>query len=400
MEWEIEKELSLLDLDEDVFYRSFQTLSKGEQTKVLLAAMFLKENAFLLIDEPTNHLDMEGRQKLSNYLRKKKGFVLISHDRSFLDNCVDHILSINKTNIEIQKGTFSSWWNNKELRDAFEIAEDEKLKKDIGRLSASAKRTSSWSDHVENSKYSNTNSGSKIDRGYVGHKAAKMMKRAKSIETRKLNLLEEKSKLRKNIETSEDLALFPIQFHDRKLVELVDLSILYDDKIICDGINLTIEQGDRIALRGKNGCGKSSLLKLINNENIMYQGTVRKNNHLTISYVSQDTSGLYGSLSEFASLHRIEENLLKSMLRKLDFSREQFDKKLEDFSGGQKKKVLIAKSLCEKAHLYLWDEPLNFVDVISRMQLENLLIEHQPTILFVEHDHAFCENVATKVFQF
>ena len=90
---------------------------------------------------------------------------------------------------------------------------------------------------------------------------------------------------------------------------------------------------------------------------------------------------------------------MKAMLRKLDFPREQFEKNMEDFSGGQKKKVLLAKSLCEPAHLYIWDEPLNYIDVISRMQIEKLLIEHELTILFVEHDKVFCENVATKTIQ-
>lgn len=397
MDWEIVKELSLLDMDCDALYRQFYTLSKGEQTKALLAAMFLKENSFLLIDEPTNHLDTEARQKLSNYLKKKKGFILISHDRSFLDNCVDHILSINKTNIEIQKGNFSSWWRNKELQDGFELAENEKLKKDISRLSSSAKRSSTWSDSVESSKHGTTNSGSKLDKGYVGHKAAKMMKRAKSIEARQKNMIEEKSKLLKNIESNESLKIVPLTFHDKKLVELIDVAIKYDDRIVCEGVSFTIEQGEKIAIQGKNGSGKSSILKLISGEDIPHSGIVSKNNKLIISYVSQDTSYLYGNLSEYADEQCIDESLFKSMLRKLDFSREQFEKNIEDFSGGQKKKVLLAASLCERAHLYIWDEPLNFIDVISRMQIENLLIEHKPTILFVEHDSAFCENVATKI---
>lgn len=395
-DWEIVKELSLLDMDYDTLYRQFYTLSKGEQTKALLAAMFLKEKSFLLIDEPTNHLDAEARQKLSDYLRKKKGFILISHDRSFLDNCVDHILSINKTNIEIQKGNFSSWWRNKELQDQYELAENEKLKKDITRLSSAARRTSTWSDSVESSKYGTTNSGSKLDRGYVGHKAAKMMKRAKNIEARQQNMIEEKSKLLKNIETNESLKLAPSTFHDKKLVELTDVSIQYEDKIVCEGISFTIEQGEKIAVQGKNGSGKSSILKLIYGDDIPHSGVVSKNNKLIISYVSQDTSDLYGDLSEYADKHGIDESLFKSMLRKLDFSREQFEKHIEDFSGGQKKKVLLARSLCERAHLYIWDEPLNFIDVISRMQIEKLLIEHELTILFVEHDRTFCENVATK----
>lgn len=396
MDWEIIKELSLLDIDDDVLYRQFYTLSKGEQTKALLAAMFLKESSFLLIDEPTNHLDAEARKKLSNYLQKKKGYILISHDRAFLDNCIDHILAINKTSIEIQKGNFSSWWRNKELQDGFELAENEKLKKDISRLSSSAKRTSAWSDSVEKSKYGTTNSGSKLDKGYVGHKAAKMMKRSKSIECRQQEMIEEKSKLLKNIESNESLKIVPLAFHDNKLMELSNISIYYDNRIVCEKVNFTIEQGERIALQGKNGSGKSSLLKLIYGEDVPYSGDIRKSNNLIISYVSQDTSDLCGNLSEYADKLGIDESLFKAMLRKLDFSREQFEKNIEDFSGGQKKKVLIAKSLCQRAHLYIWDEPLNFIDVISRMQIEELLIEYQPTILFVEHDIAFCENVATK----
>jgi len=399
MDWEIMKEVSLLDIDDDVLYRQFNTLSKGEQTKALLAAMFLKENSFLLIDEPTNHLDAEGRKKLSSYLAKKKGFILISHDRAFLDNCIDHILAINKTNIEIQRGNFSSWWRNKELQDSFELAENEKLKKDIGRLSSSAKRTTVWSDSVESSKHGTTNSGSKLDKGYVGHKAAKMMKRAKNIESRQQDMIDEKSKLLKNIESNESLKIAPLTFYDKKLVELTDVAIEYDDRIVCEGVSFTIEQGERIAIQGKNGSGKSSILKLIYGEDIPHSGIVKRNNRLIISYVSQNTSDLDGNLSEYADKHRIEESLFKSLLRKLDFSREQFEKNIEDFSGGQKKKVLLAKSLCERAHLYIWDEPLNFIDVISRMQIEKLLIEHEPTILFVEHDSTFCENVATKTIQ-
>lgn len=399
MDWEIMKELYLLDIDDDVLYRQFYTLSKGEQTKVLLAGMFLKENSFLLIDEPTNHLDAEARKKLSNYLRKKKGFILISHDRSFLDNCIDHILSINKTNIEIQKGNFSSWWENKKKQDDFEFAENEKLRRDVNRLSESAKRTNNWSNEVEKSKKGSTNSGSKLDKGYVGHKAAKMMKRSKSIESRQQAAIEEKSKLLKNIESSDSLKISQLTFHKNKLVELENVSIFYGDTMACSDVDFTIEQGDRIALKGKNGSGKSSIIKLICGEDIKYSGTFRKGSGLKISYVSQDTSHLKGNLTDYAFDNNIDESLFKAILRKLDFSRIQFEKDMISFSGGQKKKVLIAKSLCEKVHLHIWDEPLNFVDIISRMQIEELIIEYSPTLLFVEHDSEFCKNVATKIFE-
>jgi len=396
LHWKLVRELSLLEVDEDVLYRPFNSLSNGEQTKVLLAALFLKENSFLLIDEPTNHLDMNARKLVSDYLNTKSGFILVSHDRAFLDNCVDHILSINKANIYIQKGNFSCWWENKKRQDNFELAENEKLKKDINRLSDSAKRTSSWSHEVEKTKKGTKISGVKPDKGYVGHKAAKMMKRSKQIEIRKQSALDEKSKLLKNIEDSDSLKIYQLAYHNDRLAELENVSIFYDEKMICKEIGFTIEQGDRIALMGKNGSGKSSIIKLICDEDIKYAGTFRKGSHLKISYVSQDTSHLRGNLTDYAAENQIDESLFKAILRKLGFIRVQFEKDISAFSGGQKKKVLIAKSLCEKAHLYIWDEPLNYIDVISRIQIEELLLEYQPTILFVEHDRTFSGNIATK----
>jgi len=396
IQWKLLRELSLLGVDEDTLYQPFETLSQGEQTKVLLAALFLKENSFLLIDEPTNHLDMNGRKIVSDYLNTKSGFILVSHDRAFLDNCVDHILSINKTKIELQKGNFSSWLENKNRQDSFELAENEKLKKDIDRLSNAAKRTVSWSDKVEKSKKGTTNSGSKLDKGYVGHMAAKMMKRAKSIENRQQAAIEEKSKLLKNIEGSDSLKISQLSYHKRQLVELEKVSIFYGNKIACRDVSFIVEQGDRIALIGKNGSGKSSIIKLICGEDMDYTGIFRKGSQLKISWVSQNTSQLQGNLTDFASSNDIDESLFKTILRKLDFSREQFEKEMSSFSAGQKKKVLIAKSLCEKAHLHIWDEPLNYIDVISRMQIEGLLIEYSPTMLFVEHDSEFCKNIATK----
>ncbi|MEK5237252.1 Lsa family ABC-F type ribosomal protection protein [Paenibacillus sp. FSL L8-0470] len=395
--WKLMRELSLLKVSEDVLYRPFDSLSNGEQTKVLLAALFIKENSFLLIDEPTNHLDLNARKLVSAYLNTKSGFILVSHDRSFLDHCVDHILSINKTNIEIQKGNFSAWWENKRRQDHFELAENEKLRRDIKRLSDSSKRTGNWSHEVEKSKNGTRNSGSKLDKGYVGHKAAKMMKRSKAIEQRQQSAIAEKSKLLKNIENSDSLEISQLDYHKNELVELEHVSIQYGEKIVFADISFSIEQGERIALSGINGSGKSSIIKLICGEELDYTGTLRKDSQLTISYVSQDTSHLQGNLTDYARSNGIDESLFKSILRKLDFSRVQFEKDISAFSGGQKKKVLIAKSLSEKVHLHIWDEPLNFIDIISRMQIEELLLEYTPTILFVEHDSEFCNNIATKI---
>jgi len=388
--WEIERELSLLKVDENVLYRPFGTLSNGERTKVLLAALFLKENSFLLIDEPTNHLDTEGRQILAKYLDRHSGFILVSHDRAFLDRCIDHIMVINRKNIDIIKGNFSTWQHEKQMQDDREFAENEKHKKEIGRLKEAAARTANWSNKVEKTKL-----GAQ-DRGFVGHRAAKMMQRSKNIERRRQEHIEEKSKLLHNIDNADDLKLSPLPFFTDKLLELSHVSGGYEGRNVLNDVSFDVRSGDRIAVQGGNGSGKSTLLKMICGLKKDYDGKIFKSDRLLISYVPQSTEGLSGDLKDYARRYNIDESLFKAILRKLDFKREQFEKDISDFSDGQKKKVLISRSLCEQAHLYVWDEPLNYIDVLSRMQIERLILEYKPTLLFVEHDIAFCENIATK----
>ena len=394
--WRLLRELHLLAMEEEVLYRPFSTLSNGEQTRFLLALLFLQDHRFLLIDEPTNHLDGEGRALVADYLARKKGFLLVSHDRAFLDRCVDHVLIFHKTGLELQRGNFSTWWENQQRRDQFERGEQERLKKDIRRLEEAARRTAGWSDAVEKTKKGSRNSGLRPDRGYIGHKAAKLMKRSKAAEERRQNAVEEKSRLLRDLEEAEDLKLHPLEHPQRRVLELRDLQVDYGAGPVGPPVTFALERGERAALRGPNGAGKSSLLKLILGEEIPHTGTLWLAGGCKVSYVPQDTSFLRGDLKTFAQESGIDESLFKAILRKLDFSRTQFEKDMADYSGGQKKKVLLARSLCQPAHLYLWDEPLNFVDLYSRMQLEDLLLRYRPTMLFVEHDRTFTDKVATR----
>ena len=400
--WRLAREMGKLQLDEEVLYRPYSTLSNGEQTKLQLAVLFSKENHFLLIDEPTNHLDIRGRELVSHYLNSKKGFILVSHDRAFLDGCVDHILSINKATIEVCRGNFSTWWENKQRRDAFELAENEKLKKEITRLEETAKEKAQWSDTAERRKL--RHDPMEVDnvkgwRPLQGAKAKKSMARSKAIEKRQSAAIEEKSRLLKNIERSDTLKIFQTPFHVKRLAQLKDVSICYGTEPVCRNISFTIEQGDRIALRGPNGCGKSSIIKLLCGQDIPYSGEIRRGTGLEISYVSQDTAHLRGRLSDLARESGIDESLFLAMLAKLDVPKVQMEKDMSSLSAGQKKKVLLAKSICEPRHLHIWDEPMNYIDVLSRIQIEELLLQFKPTILFVEHDKMFCEHIATKVIE-
>ena len=174
-EWELLREAGLLEVDGEALYRPFSTLSNGERTKVLLAALFCGEDRYLLIDEPTNHLDAHARQVTAEYLRKKRGFLLVSHDRDFLDGCVDHMMAINKTGVEVVSGTFSSWWENKARKDAFEQARNDRLKGEIRRLEQSAEERRRKADAVERAKTGISSQGIVKHglRPYLGEKSRK-----------------------------------------------------------------------------------------------------------------------------------------------------------------------------------------------------------------------------------
>ena len=395
-QWKLEKEINLLNVNSKILLNPFNILSMGEQTKVLLAILFLKENSFLLIDEPTNHLDLKGRETVANYLKLKRGFIIVSHDRELLDTCIDHVLYINKSTIGIEKGNFSSYFKNKTEKDNFELNENKKLKNEIVQLEKNSKEVKRWANKVENSKY-NIKKGIATDKGYIGHKSAKMMKRAITAQKRKEKKIAQKSNLLKDIDVIEDIKIQPLNNIKGRLLEFYNFSVVFNNRKIFKETNFYIENKDRVRLKGPNGCGKSSLLKTILGEDIHYVGKKYSSSNLKFSYVPQNIHDLSGKLDIYAKINKIDESTFKTILIKLGFNRNQLDKNIESFSNGQKKKVLIAKSLCEEANIYVWDEPLNYIDVFSRMQLENLLLKCKLTMIFVEHDEVFSEKIATKV---
>lgn len=408
--WRVMCELSELCVDAELLYRPIRTLSFGERTKVMLAVLFAGENDFLLIDEPTNHLDQDAREIVKKYLAGKKGFILVSHDRDLLDACIDHVLVLNRATIEVQTGNFSSWWDNKERADDFSRAENEKHLKEIGRLKSTMQQSRSWATKNENTKIGydpiKEHDRTKNARSYIGAKTKKMESRVKVFEQRMERHIAEKEGLLQDIEQIRDLKLSPLEHYKERLLETRDLSLRYRDadSAVFEGLSFEIRNGDRVFLQGRNGCGKTSLIKAIlassgtgDMGNIELSGMLQTASNLKISYINQDTSHLHGDLRMHAFENQVDYSLFLSVLRQLALEQAQFDKKIEEFSEGQKKKVLIATSLLTPAHLYIWDEPLNYVDVFSRMQLEKLICEYKPTMLIVEHDVRFTEKMATKV---
>ena len=222
------------------------------------------------------------------------------------------------------------------------------------------------------------------------------MKQAKTTDSRRQKAVEEKSRLFANAEMEDRLTMTPLEFHSKRILDFDGITVQYGEKPLFEHLSFSVDAGERIALCGPNGCGKSSLLKILAGEGIPYSGQVIVPKSLKISCLPQDASHLSGQMSDWVEQRKIDESRFKTFLHKLGFLPEQFGGDMEFFSAGQKKKALLAASLCESAHLYLWDEPLNFIDVISRIQIENLLLQCCPTLIFVEHDETFLGTVTTK----
>lgn len=406
--WRVIRELERLCEDAEILYSPFGTLSPGERTKALLAVLFSGENDFLLIDEPTNHLDEKAREDVKKYLASKRGYILVSHDRDLLDGCVDHVLVLNRKSIEVQKGNFSSWWENRQRKDRFAMAENDRHRKEIAKLKKAAARASVWADSNESTKigYDPVKEHDRPTRAYIGAKTKKMQSKVRQMKKRIGREIEEKEGLLADIEQPAELKMTPLSYYKERLVDVREYSLGYEDAVpLFTDLSFTLSRGQRIALHGGNGCGKSTLMKMILQKAgyadvclpVEESGVCRTASGLVISYVNQDTSTLKGGISEFCAERALDESLFCAVLRQLDMERAQFAKRMEEYSEGQKKKALLAASLLTPAHLYIWDEPLNYIDVFSRMQIESLLMEYRPTMLFVEHDARFREKVATEV---
>lgn len=235
----------------------------------MLAVLFSGENDFLLVDEPTNHLDQDSREVVKAYLSQKKGFILVSHDRDLLDACVDHVLVLNRKSIEVQNENFSSWWENKERKDAFSQMENEKHKKEIDKLKKASARTQQWADKSERSKIGfdpvKEHDRSISARAYIGAKTKKMQSRVKQMGNRINREIEEKESLLQDIENPVDLKIMPLQHHKKVLLLAGQYGLKYSDaeKYMFENLNFELHQGERIFLNGKNGCGKSSFIKAI-----------------------------------------------------------------------------------------------------------------------------------------
>ncbi len=386
----IRKECGEIGLTERMLDQSFSTLSGGEQTRAIIAALFLKQDAFPLLDEPTNHLDMEGRELLAEYLSGKNGFIVVSHDRYFLDKCCDHVLAVNKNDIRIFQGNYSSWREQLEMEEASETARKENLEKEIASLERAASQRRAWSFVTEKEKHK------AADSGFVSHKAAKVMKRALSIERRMNAHIESKRSLLKNRETVRPLTIHSIDRSSEILLSMEDAGMRIGEAVLFDRFSLTLRKGERVAVIGPNGCGKSTLLRVIRKELPLHRGRFRLA-AASPAHSYQIPLWNSGRLRDILRAEGIDETRFRIVMGTFSVSGEIFDRPLETFSFGERKKVDLCRSILMPNDLLVWDEPVNYIDIESKEQIEAVILREQPTMLFVEHDRAFVESIATRI---
>jgi lincosamide and streptogramin A transport system ATP-binding/permease protein len=391
--WKIQKEMNLIKLKDEVLKTKYSSLSKGEQTKLQLCLLFAKDNNFLLLDEVTNHLDLDSRKLVASYLNNKAGFILVSHDQSFLDECIDYVLAINKNSIDLQKGNFSTWLINKENNDNFERNYNKELKSEISRLKSAAKNKENWSKEKESGKY---RSGP-VDKGYIGHMSAKLMKTSKIISSRMEKLISIKETLLKNVDKVESLKLQYIEYYKKELITFDNVSFNIGNRAILSDISFNLDRGEKLAIIGNNGTGKSTLIKLIQQQYLPTSGVIVIQKNLKISYIDQVYPNVEISLDSYIRSLEIDQTLCSTILRKLDFEKELFGQIVSCMSTGMQRKIQIAISLSTEANLYIWDEPLNYLDIFSRLQLLNLLKDNPLSLILIEHDKSFVSIIATKI---
>lgn len=398
--WQVEKELQRLDGDAELLWQPWQTLSGGERVKVMTAILFSQHHDYLLLDEPTIFLDEATKATLCRYLtQQKQGFLLVTHDQYFMDECVDHIVALEAHDTIVMQGHYTQYEEEREHRHKQVQKQNKKLERDMKRLEEAMKQSERWSNTKEKEKHGNPhekNSKSHLDKGFLGARSARMMKKSKQLERRRTQSFEEKKALLSPIEDVEQLVMTPTFPHHKRLYDVTNLQLFYNDEPLFYPVSFEILPRDVVAIRGNNGTGKSSLLHYLVASfagKASYDDERRIN--LKVSVLSQFFEEM-GTLFQLAERYKVDTQTLIHNVRKLGLSRSKLDQTIETMSQGERQKMALALSLFVSADLYIWDEPLIYLDISCQKQVEEVVIQTHPTLVVVDHNRHFIEKIKTK----
>lgn len=368
-----------LQINEKMLNQNYNDLSGGEKTIVNLGALLLKEPSILLLDEPTNHLDMEKLEWLEKFLKEYKGTILmVSHDRYFLDKVATKTILLENGKEKIYLGNYSYFLKEDEKRTLAEFENYKNQQKMIKKMKESIKTLRKFGELAKNEMF---------------------FKRAKSIE-KKLAKIEQLPQVDLEQKTLLNFKLNIDSRSGKDVVIINNLNKNFESKNIFENANLQIHYGEKIALIGKNGTGKSTLLKIIMNEDCEYTGEIKIGQSVNIGYIPQEIKFEDDNqtiLNFFEQFDNRNETEIRTSLAKYMFRGNDVFKKVSSLSGGEKVRLILAKLLKQNINFLILDEPTNHIDIETRELLEEAIKEYSGTVLFVSHDRYFINNLAERI---
>lgn len=365
-----------LGFTEDDFYKEIKFLSGGQKTRVALGKILLEEPDILLLDEPTNHLDIKSIQWLENFLKSySKALFIISHDRYFLNKIVNKVIELENTKSTIYNGNYSDYAEKKHIAREIMLRHYLNQQKEIKKQEEVIKKLRSYNRE-------------------------KFVKRAESRE----KLLDKMEKIEKpdNLPAQMRLSLSPKKESGNDVLIVENLSKSFDFNLF-NNISFDIKKGDKVALIGANGIGKTTLIKMLMEKTSIDNGSIKLGSNVVIGYYDQEQQNLNLDKTIFDEISDTYPNLkneeIRNALAVFVFTGDDVFKKISTLSGGEKGRVALAKIMLSNANFLILDEPTNHLDMVSKEILEDALKNYTGTCIYISHDRFFINNTATKVIE-
>ncbi len=403
----IEKEMAQVGLDVSFLDRGMSTLSGGEKTKVGLLGLLIRDPDLLLFDEPTNHLDIVAMRWFKSFLSATSiPYVIISHDKSVLNEYITEIWNVEKHQLTVYSGNYDFFKDAIEQARLTQMHEYETQQKKVAQLEASAVKQRAAAGKMDNYKDSRSvkkNGGKcKRDAGAGSGKAnaKKNMNAAKSVERRIEKLVNSVEQPRSNKKRNIILPIKQPCVSDC-VVNINAIDIAYNDNTVISDLSLIISKGDRLAIVGANGSGKTSLIKALSNSLPIKSGEIKWAPSAVISTFYQENIDLNANntiLEEVWEQGVTEQHFARTILNNLGLTKKQIAQKIGSLSSGEKVKVSLAKTVLSGANVLILDEPTNHLEIAAIEMLENALNNYEGTVIFVSHNESFIKSVATKVY--
>ncbi len=366
-----------LGFEGDDLNKSMNELSGGQKTRVSLGRLLASSPDLLLLDEPINHLDLNSIVWLEGYLSSYKGaVVIVAHDRYFLDKIVDHVVDLSYGRTSVYTGNYTAFSEQKALYQLTYERSYEKQQKEIEHQKAVIEKLQSFNRE-------------------------KSIKRAESRKKMldKIDIMDAPDKdmprMRLTLEVEKESG--------KDVLDFSHVTKSYDDKNIFTDLSFEVHKGDRIAILGDNGTGKTTILKCINGLTDFESGEIRFGANVTVGYYDQEQQGLTESNTIFRELHDaysyLTETQVRNTLAAFMFTEDDVFKRISELSGGERGRVSLAKLMLSKSNLLILDEPTNHLDMDSKEMLEEALNEYDGTLLYVSHDRYFVNRTANMILE-